>query len=140
MNYQALKTLIESRLADTDAEIAGWCNTPSITVTSERFVTTRTLMAELGPVAADAILTKLETAAEQMPLVNRTLLMLRPSEGGIDVALPAVVGQLNALVPDVLSQAEANSVSVLAQRLVSPASNAGLSIITEGDVQFARTQ
>lgn len=140
MNYLALKTLIESRLADTDAEIAGWCNTPSITVTRERFVTTRTLMAELGPVAANDILTKLETAAAQNPLINRTLLMLRPSEGGIDVALDAVVGQLNALVPVVLSQAEADSVSGLAEMLVSPASNMGLTLVTEGDVQFARAQ
>lgn len=139
MNYTFLKSLIAEQ-SGTDAEVVAWCNTQSITVTRERFVTTRTLMAELGPVAADAILTKLETAAEQMPLVNRTLLMLRPSEGGIDVALPAVVAQLNALVPEVLTQAEADSVSALAHELVSPANNAGLPLITEGDVQFARTQ
>jgi hypothetical protein len=139
MNYTVLKSLIAEQ-SGTNAEVAAWCNTPSITVTRERFVTTRTLMAELGPVMADAILTKLEAAAAQSPLINRTLLMLRPSEGGIDVALPAVVGQLNALVSDFLTQAEADSVSALAQQLVSPAKNAGLPIITEGDIQFARTQ
>lgn len=139
MDYQALKALIEPRLADSDEDIANWCNTPSVIVTKERFVTNRTLMAELGPAVSDTILNKLELAAQENSITQRVITMLKPSEGGIDVNLDAVRTQIAGLVPTVLDQSEADAITSLANIEMSPASAAGLPVIRIGDVKYTRT-
>lgn len=72
-------------------------------------ITERSLFAELGPVLADAILTKLESFASSgapgSSLIARGLGWLAPQAGGVDFQHPALLNLLEGL-------AEANILTV----------------------------
>lgn len=141
MDFSLLKSLIGDLMLQelTDAQIADWCNTPSITIQRQTFVTTRTLMDRLGPQAATDIMAKLETAAEGSPLLAKTLAMMSPVQGGIDVALDSVRFQLDDLaLNSVITEQEATNIKSLGEYLVSPAESVGLPIITAQNVAFVR--
>jgi len=141
MDFSLLKTVIAMMPGNEtdDQVVADWCNAPSITIQRQTFVTTRTLMDRLGPQAATDIMTKLETAAEGSPLLAKTLAMMSPVQGGIDVALDSVRFQLDDLaVKSVITEQEATNIKSLGEYLVSPAESAGLPIITAQNVAFVR--
>ncbi len=139
MNYQVLKQLIADQSGDSQ-QVAEWCNTPSVETVIESFQTTRSLMANIGADAADTFLSQLETAAESIPVVGRTLKLLNPSEGGVDVGLSVVRVQLDQLVMASLVDGDiAAAVKGLANKLVTPAHSVGLSTVLPGDVECERT-
>lgn len=142
MNFGALKTLIDSAPANaglSDVDVAAWCNALSVTRQIEFMFTVRTAMSSLGPVLADSVLTKLEAAATQNQILERTLNMMQPSEGGIDLGHPATRAQIDALVlGSVLTQVEADALKELGTELISPALNAGLGEIAKEHIAHAR--
>ena len=121
----------------TDQEVLDWCNTPSVTRLREYMSTERTLMADLGPVMADAILTKLEAVPDSV--VQRVVKMLSPSQGGIDLGHPATRAQIDALVVGgVLLSEEGDALKGLGEEVVSPAVNAGFGVIRFGEIVDGR--
>ncbi|GLP98681.1 hypothetical protein GCM10007891_05350 [Methylophaga thalassica] len=141
MDFSLLKTVIAMMPgSETDDQVvADWCNSPSVTQLKQTFITTRTLMEKLGPQAATDILTKLETAAAASSLLAKTLEMMSPVQGGIDVALDSVRFQLDDLaVNNVITQQEATNIKSLGEHLVSPAESVGLPVITAQNVAFVR--
>lgn len=143
MDFSALNTLINSEPANaakSDADVAVWLNTPSITRQAVSLLTTRSLMSELGPVMADSILTKLEAASSGNQILARTLMMMRPSEGGVDFGHAATRAQIDALVgAGVINQAEGNALQSLGNEQVSPGCNAGFGEISQPEITYART-
>ncbi len=141
MNFSILKELIATKPAgvESDADIALWCNTPSITKQVKFMFTVRTAMSSLGPVLANTILTKLESASAENEILARTLNMIQPSEGGIDVGHPATCAQIDALVSAaVLETTEGEALKALGITTVSPASDDGLGVVTPPQVAYAR--
>lgn len=142
MNYNTLKALIDSNQDSpslSDAEITLWLNTPSVTIHVETLVSIRTLMGQLNPVMADDIMTRLEAAAQADSVIARVVKMMQPSEGGIDVGNIYTQASINSLVTSlVLTQEQADAIIGLSEKIVSPAENAGLGIIRQGEVEFAR--
>lgn len=59
--------------------------------------TIRSLMGDLGPVLANTILTKLEAAAPGNAILARSLTLLEPAQGGLDLDHPATQAQMDAL-------------------------------------------
>ena len=131
----SLKTLIQGQ-SGTDQEVADWCNTKGLISLQEKWVTERTLMAELGPVVADSIMTKLEASTDS--IVKRVVKMMSPSEGGIDVGHAATRAQLMAMSGTLLSVEEVDALMGIAEILISPAEDAGLGFVTAGMVQAVR--
>lgn len=141
MDFSLLKTVIAMMPGNEtdDQVVADWCNAPSITIQRQTFVTTRTLMDRLGPQAATDIMTKLEIAADGSPLLAKTLAMMSPVQGGIDVALDSVRFQLDDLaVNSVITEQEANAIKAIGEYLVSPAESLRLPVITAQHVAFVR--
>lgn len=90
-------------------------------IATGELITERSLFAELGPVVADTIMTKLEAFAQSgMPgssLMNRGLRWLTPQAGGVDFQNADVLAMLNGLVAtNVLSQNEFDLLSKLGTR------------------------
>lgn len=142
-DYIALKQLIQPQLTanQTDDQILTWVNTPSITRTVSKFISTRTMMADLGPTQADALLTKLEGIATQNSMVARVIKMLDPNQGGIDIGLAATRAAIDGLVTaGALSNSDSTALKSMGEETVSPAVNAGFYGVTLGDIQFARAQ
>lgn len=107
------------------ADIKAWLVTPSVVRPKPYSATVRTLMADLGPTVADDILTILETAAVSNRVVARTLSLLTPAEGGIDLSHSVTRAQLDALVPAVLTQTQVDKLKALGEELVTPCVVAG---------------
>lgn len=144
MDYAALTPLVAAIDLDTpglsSAEVAARLNAPTEIEIYERFVTARTLLAELGPVQAEAILSALEAAAQQNALLARVLEWLTdPSKGGLDVGHSHTRSVIDSLVAaSVLTGAQAAAVKAMAERTVSLAAKAGLPPIDPAHVQSAR--
>lgn len=77
-----------------------------------RFVTARTVLAECGANGA-ALLDKLDAAGSTNSAVKWAMVFLR-QDSGLDVGHPATQYLLQTLVPDVLTQAEADQLKALA--------------------------
>lgn len=141
MDFSLLKSLIGDLLLQelTDAQIADWCNTPSVTIQRETFVTTRTLMARLNPEMATSIIESLKTAAASSELLALTVDMMVPAQGGIDVSLDSVRTQLNGLQSQgVLDANTVTAINSLGEYIVSPAESVGLPVITAQHIEFVR--
>lgn len=77
-----------------------------------RFVTARTVLAECG-VNGAALLDKLDAAGSINSAVKWAMVFLR-QDSGLDVGHPATQYLLQTLVPDVLTQPEADQLKALA--------------------------
>jgi|GEM_PF-2826715 len=145
MNFKVLHTLIAGNAGSAEA-VSDWCNTPSIPKLDITFVTTRKMMAELGPVDAVEVITKLKSAAviaadSGDDMLAITVDMLNPNQGGIDVSLPSVRQHLDALVTAaVLTATEAQKIKDIANVLISPAQSVGLPTVEAPHINFARSQ
>jgi len=142
MNYQALKTEIDTGplaaecAGKSDDEIAAILNAPRFSMIRSRFVTVRTMLAELP--GTGAIVTKLDTAAESIPEVREALRYLR-GETGIDIGHPGTIAQLDALAAgEVLTLEEATGLKSMALQPASRADILGWPAISYNDVNAAR--
>jgi hypothetical protein len=86
-------------------EYRSWCISraswmeplPVVVKHGENIITTRVLMNRLGLSMADSILTSLETASAQIPMLKRVLILLEPSQGGIDINHPETISMISQL-------------------------------------------
>lgn len=126
-----------AHLPDAPGQIVDLLNAPTQTMVRERFVTARTVLAELDNGAT--ILDKLEAAAASTPAVKWAMRFML-SDPGIDVGHPRTQGLLEQLaVAGVLTVDEASDVQMMA---LLPASRAEALFgagarITEDDVRAA---
>lgn len=130
MHEQGLRELLKQPpyTTMTDQQVSDDLNQSVAVINSASvFVTARTLYAELGPVAAETILAKLEAASASNAIVKRVNAWLLPSEAGVDLANASTRGQLDALAQaGVLTSDEAASVKALGESLVSKGEQLGL--------------
>ena len=141
MDYAALKTEIEAGplatecAGGTDEAIAAILNRSDIIAACERFVSARTILAEVS--AGAAILDKLEVAATTIPDVRWAMKFLQ-TETGIDVGHATTRAQIDALVTaGVLTDTEGGALKNLALKECSRAEIAGFGTVTAGDVSRA---
>lgn len=142
MNYHVLKIEIESGplaaecAGKSDDEIADILNEPRFMAVKSRFITARTMLAELP--GAGVILDKLESVASSVPEVKWSMKYLT-GETGIDVGHPGTIAQIDALsAGGVLTMAEAESLKNMALQPASRAELAGLGVVSYNDVNKAR--
>lgn len=118
-------------------------NAPSFAMVKSLMMSERGILAQYpdGPVAADAVLTKLDTFAQtQQPLasvVKRALRFLGDPEG-IDMGSPATQAMLDAVQQaGVLTADETTKLKALAMQPASRAEVLGLGMVTEAQVMEA---
>jgi hypothetical protein len=137
MDYVALKQEIVSGnlaaelLGKSDDEMAAILNDKRFTMVKERFITARTLLAEL-PNGAE-LLDKLEVLAPMVSAVKWALKFLQ-TEGGIDIGHPSTQVQIDALVAgSALTVAEGAALKGLAVSAASRAEIVGLGNVSSSD-------
>ena len=111
-------------------------NAETISLVSPRLVNERTIMAEVGATAGLAIIEALEGATH--PLVKKAAEWLKPNQEGIDVGHPDTRAQIDAIVPSVLTQNQADALKGLAETQVSRATEIGIGLVRVGYVTKAR--
>lgn len=146
MDLEALRALI-----DADPELAAAENTPdnasaiaaklnALTETrvASRFVTARTVLAELGPAGAD-ILDKLEALSSTVSPVKWAMRFVAGEGVGIDVGHPVTIGLFDALAEaHAITHVDAAALKSLAVVPSSRAMNALGEPVTWGQVLDAR--
>jgi hypothetical protein len=139
MDYQALKAEIDAHpewVGFSDNAIADLLNAKTLTSVQSRFVTARSILAEIADGAA--ILDALESASAMVPAVKWAMVYLK-GETGVDVGYPSTRAQLDALVAGgVLTEAQAEAVKGMALLPSSQAEFLGLGSISYNDVNVAR--
>lgn len=143
MDYQALKTEIDTGplatecAGQSDDDVADILNDKRFTTTGERYVTARTVLAELGATTGAAILDKLEAAATQSSPVKWMLKFLT-QDSGLDVGQTETQGCIDALaLAGVLTTDEATALKSMALLPTSRAEILGFGTVAAGDVSRA---
>lgn len=115
-------------------------NAPSFAMVKSLMMSERGILAQYpdGPVAADAVLTKLDTFAQTQQalasVVRRALRFLGDPEG-IDMGSPATQSMLDAVQQaGVLTADETTKLKALAMQPASRAEVLGLGVVTEAQV------
>lgn len=141
MIYAALREEIEAGplavecAGKSDAEIADILNDRRFTGVTSRFVTARTILAEVS--GGSAILDKLEAAAPAVPDLKWAMIFLA-GEGGIDIGHAGTRANLEALAAvGVITDGEAQALLQMAYTAMSRAELAGIGTITHQDVAQA---
>lgn len=148
MTFSQLKVVNDERKADptnrgyagkTDAEVATLMNAKSVQVLQSRFITVRTLLAEIGPTLTTSIMTKLEARSEK-PVQYAVAAMKTYTEGsGIDIGHANTQAFIDSLqAGGVLTAEEANAVKNMGKVTVSRSEQLGLYNVTANDVARAR--
>lgn len=144
MDYAALKTEIETGplatecAGQSDDAVATILNAKRYTATKERYVTARTVLAELGATAGAAILDKLEAAATQSSPVKWMLKFLT-QDSGLDVGQTETQGCIDALaIAGVLTTDETLALKNMALLPTSRAEILGFGPVSYNDVNKAR--
>lgn len=144
MDYAALKTEIDTGplatecVGQSDDNIAAILNDPRYTATKERYVTARTVLAELGATSGAAILDKLEAAATQSSPVKWMLKFLT-QDSGLDVGQTETQECIDALaLAGVLTTDEATALKSMALLPTSRAEILGFGTVSYNDVNKAR--
>ena len=115
-------------------------NAPSYTMIKPLMMSERGVLAQYpdGPVAADAVLTKLDTFAQTqhaLASVVRRALRFLGTDGGIDMGSPATQSMLDAVQQaGVLTASETQKLKALALQPASRAEVLGLGVVTEAQV------
>jgi len=142
MDYQKLKQEIDSGplaaecVGKTDTEIAELLNAMTGQMVQTRFITARTILAEL-PDAAN-ILDKLDAVAANIPSVKWAMRYLI-GETGIDIGHPGTRQQIEALqTAGVLTADEATGLLNMAVFPASRTEIIGLGAVSAGDVSRAQ--
>ena len=143
MNYNDLKTEINTGplaaecVVKTDNEIADLINYRRYTAVQSRFVTARTVLAELGAGPGSAILDKLEQAAAMSSPVKWMIKFLA-LEGGVDIGNTETQAAIDELIlASVLTASEGQALKAMALQPVSRAEMLGWAPITYDDVNRA---
>jgi hypothetical protein len=139
MDYLKLKIEISSAeyAGKSDDQVAAILNDPRLQAVRSRFITARSMLAELP--SAAVILDKLEAAAAIISAVKWAMVYLK-GDTGIDVGHPGTIAQLDALAAaGVLSSDEAAAVKNMALQPASPAELLGLGTVSYNDVNIARS-
>ena len=101
-----------------DAEPAATLgNTNQNTTPTYKWVSYRTILAELEYTVASSIIAKIKTAAVTDPVIEQVHAMLSSyggSEPGVDINSPAVQALITSMAGGLLTQSEADSVIALA--------------------------
>ncbi len=131
----SLKTLVQSRLNMSDADIAKELNTPSV----ERRDTTRYtwagLVLKFGTVTVATMRAALNSVPNVGPLVNEIL-----TSTGVDFSLDETQGMLDALAPTLGAQAVAGLKSI-GRYLVSPyIADGNLGTVTTDQIAACRAE
>lgn len=120
----------------SDNEIADLLNAKTQTSIQPRFITARSILAEIADGAA--ILDKLDATAALVPAVKWAMLYLK-GETGIDVGYPSTRDQLDGLAQaGILTAAQAEEVKTMALQPISRAEQLGLGSVSYNDVNAAR--
>ena len=145
MDYQALAKLVRDTegvdWSMGDGAIAAKLNEASETAVRSRFITTRTIFAEIDAATAQSLLGKFKAAqaSDDVLAVAWAAINSFTDGGGIDIGKPATRALLDGFVQQgVFTQAEADSVKALANVSESPAEYAGLGRVGFRDVARAR--
>jgi len=141
MDYAALQAELETGplstecAGKTDVEIAEVLNTPRFPGIRSRFISARTILAELADGAV--ILDKLEAAAPGIPPLKWAMRFLS-GETGIDIGHAGTRVNIEMLAAGgILTAAERDALLAMAACTVSRAEIAGFGQITPGDVSRA---
>lgn len=145
MTPQELKIEIETgplaaELAGkSDNEIADVLNdTSRFTLVKERFITARTLLAELGPTVGASVLDKLEAVSAVSSPVKWAMKFL--ATDGIDMGHAGTRAQMDALAQaGALTAEEAEAVKAIAEQPASRAEILGWGSVSYNDVNAARS-
>jgi hypothetical protein len=121
-------------IPDSPGILVQMLNEPSYTVVKERFVSARGVIAAFGEAGA-IILDKLENAAAFNSTVKWAMRFM--ASDGIDVGHQKTQAMLDALVPVVLTQQEADLLKDLANQPASRAEVLGLGWVNEEAVRAA---
>lgn len=124
----------------TNAQVADSLNTQNRAIQRSRFVTARTLLNELVPTDAAAILDALNSATASNSVVKWAFSFLT-SDSGIDVAAPNTALMLTSLVTSgVLTQSQSDAITALGNVTVSRSTEIGFDrVVTVEDVVRVRT-
>jgi hypothetical protein len=110
-------------------------NAPTFTAVKPKFITARGVLAAHGVTGA-AILDKLEAAASSNAAIKWAMKFVS-QDSGIDVGHQNTRALLDAIVPAVLTQTEADLIKDMAIQPASRAEVLGLGYVTVSDVQAA---
>lgn len=122
-------------IPDGPGVLADMLNEKIYTMHKTRFVTARTVLAEI--VGGAAILDKLEIAAQTVSEVKWAMKFMI-NDGGIDIGYPATQSLIDNLVTaNILTQQDADSLKSLALQPASRAEVLNLGFIKESDVRSA---
>lgn len=121
-------------LPDAPGVLADMMNARIYTMVKEKFVTARGVLAAHGSAGA-AVLDKLETLAASNSEVKWAMRFV--TSDGIDVGHANTRTLLDALVPAVLTQVEADLIKNMAVQPASRAEVLGLGYVFQHDVQAA---
>ena len=122
-------------LADSPGVLADMMNARIYSMVKEKFVTARGVLAAHGATGA-AVLDKLEAASSGNSAVKWAMKFVS-QDSGIDVGHPTTRGLLDAMVPAVLTQAEADMLKNMAIQPASRAEVLGLPRVSIESVQAA---
>lgn len=143
MDYQALATeittgpLAAELTGKSDVEMAAILNDQRFTRVASRFVTARTILAELGAVQGATVLDKLEAAAAVSSPVKWMMRFLQ-TDGGVDIGHPQTSAAIDGLVAgEILTASEGAALQALAVVPASRAEILGLGTVTYSDVSRA---
>lgn len=143
-NYAALKKEITTDPLSigyssmTNQQIVDSLNTPNRTIIQSKLVTARTMMNNIGPSQAAAILDSLNTASSSNSIIKWTMSFLTSNEG-IDAGSPATRSTIDQLVAaSVLTQTQGDSLKQLAHTIVSRGVEIGFGDVSLSDVLVAQ--
>lgn len=144
MDYASLRTEIDTGplatecAGQSDDAVAAILNDKRFAATGERYVTARTVLAELGATTGAAILDKLDAAATQSSPVKWMLKFLT-QDSGLDVGQTETQGCIDAMALDgVLTADEAMALKNMALLPTSRAEILGFGPVSYNDVNKAR--
>lgn len=144
MDYAVLRAEIDTGplaselVGKSDDDVAAILNDKQFTAIQERYVTARTVLAELGATVGATILDKLEAAATQSSPVKWMLKFLT-QDSGLDVGQSETQGCIDALaMTGVLTSDEATALKNMALLPASRAEILGFGAVSYNDVNKAR--
>jgi len=128
-NHIDLKLLIDSdgsNAAKSDEDVHTWLTELVVSVSKGDRQTVTTIMRDLGITAGNAIIDAVETLAETNKTARRILLLMSPSEGGIDLSDPESHGFIDQITPSTLTAQQNADLKSVGNVMISRAENAGL--------------
>lgn len=123
-----------------DQEAADALNALTVARPIQRFVSIRTMYADIGPETTETIVAKLTAAAATNPVIARVLSWMAPAEGGIDMGNSVTRAQVVGLcTAGLFTTAERDALLGMGEEIISIADSIGVGgIPLAHDVEHAR--